>query len=220
MKFIQRLKNQDRRLFFLLVVTFVNRLGYFIIPFLSLITVRNFGFSIQQSGLIMALGAMGLIAGNLASGLLIRKIGARDNIILAFAINISGFAALYFCSSNFVLVDYCPPFISPDDPIKVADNADAHEEPFTFMYPYGMPYNQIPKFSSFLSHPNGVNEVKLIRITIPGKGTFSQALNTVLSVSALEFVRGEEHLMEIFFSDSPNAKKIDLRPQYPLVIYI
>lgn len=65
-----------RRVWLLAVVTLVNRSGTMVVPFLSLYLTTQLGFSISQSGRVVALYGVGSVLGSLLGGWLADRVGA------------------------------------------------------------------------------------------------------------------------------------------------
>lgn len=69
----------------LIAGTFVNRLGSFILPFLTLVLHREFGLSEGQSGLLVGAYGAGSIVSMLVGGHLADRLGRRRSLLLSLA---------------------------------------------------------------------------------------------------------------------------------------
>jgi predicted MFS family arabinose efflux permease len=65
----------SRHVWLLSVVTFINRAGTMVIPFLSVYLSQELGFSLQETGLIMAIFGAGSVIGTIGGGKLSDKYG-------------------------------------------------------------------------------------------------------------------------------------------------
>ena len=65
----------SRHVWLLSVVTFINRAGTMVIPFLSVYLSQELGFSLQETGLIMAIFGAGSVIGTIGGGKLSDKFG-------------------------------------------------------------------------------------------------------------------------------------------------
>lgn len=63
---------------YLSIVMFINRSGTMVVPFMTIYTIRQLHFTIEQSGYIMAIFGVGAVSGGFIGGKLINKIGFYD----------------------------------------------------------------------------------------------------------------------------------------------
>lgn len=95
---VSRLLGIGRELSFslrmVIFASLVNRLGTFIFPLLTVYLTTVRGLSVASVGAIMSIGSLGLILGNLASGILNDKWVPKYVAILSFVINIIGYLGL------------------------------------------------------------------------------------------------------------------------------
>lgn len=80
---ITLLRRQPRTVRLLIAGTFVNRLGSFILPFLTLVLHREFHLSEWQSGLLVGAYGAGSVVSMLAGGLLTDRLGRRRTLLLS-----------------------------------------------------------------------------------------------------------------------------------------
>lgn len=63
---------------YLSIVMLINRSGTMVVPFMTIYTIRQLHFTIEQSGYIMAIFGVGAVLGGFIGGKLINKIGFYD----------------------------------------------------------------------------------------------------------------------------------------------
>ncbi|WPV01674.1 MFS transporter [Mucilaginibacter sp. cycad4] len=63
---------------YLSIVMLINRSGTMVVPFMTIYTIRQLHFTIEQSGYIMAIFGVGAVSGGFIGGKLINKIGFYD----------------------------------------------------------------------------------------------------------------------------------------------
>ena len=74
--------------------TAINRLGAFVFPYLTIYLSQARGFSLAVVGQVLAVGALGLFAGNLAGGWLTDRWSRKGTLLLALVINALGYLGL------------------------------------------------------------------------------------------------------------------------------
>lgn len=79
---------------------FVNRIGNFVTPFLSLFLTRERGFSIADAGLTVAAYAVGGMVANLAGGALSDRFGRRPTLLFSLLVGPLFLVALPFAESH------------------------------------------------------------------------------------------------------------------------
>jgi predicted MFS family arabinose efflux permease len=77
-----------REVWLLAFITFINRAGTMVIPFLSLYLTKNRGFSLEEVGWILTFFGLGSVAGSWLGGKLVDRIGHYKT--MAFSLLISG----------------------------------------------------------------------------------------------------------------------------------
>lgn len=85
-----------KEIWFLSIVTFINRAGAMVIPFLSLYLIDQKGFSLPQVGWIMTFYGFGSLVGNLIGGKLTDIIGYYKTIVLSLFFGGLGFIGIQF----------------------------------------------------------------------------------------------------------------------------
>ncbi|WP_435413610.1 MDR family MFS transporter [Psychroserpens mesophilus] len=110
-KYIDTYKGIAREIWFLSIVTFINRAGAMVIPFLSLYLINQKGFTLPQVGWIMTFYGFGSLVGNLIGGKLTDIIGYYKTIVLSLFTGGLGFIGIQFldtfysiCFGMFVLM--------------------------------------------------------------------------------------------------------------------
>ncbi|MFE4517860.1 MDR family MFS transporter [Kitasatospora sp. NPDC056783] len=72
-----------RQFWWLWVSTLVNRLGAFVVPFLSLYLTSNRGYSVTYAGVVAALFGLGAAVSSIVAGVLTDRIGRRPTLLAA-----------------------------------------------------------------------------------------------------------------------------------------
>lgn len=90
MPLLDRLRRLPRPLLALYAGTVATRLGAFVVPYLTLYLVDARGLSLAATGRVIALGSIGLLAGNLAGGWLADRVGRKPTLLLALLVNAIG----------------------------------------------------------------------------------------------------------------------------------
>ncbi len=94
--YINNFKGLSREIWLLSLVTFINRAGAMVIPFLSLYLVNAKGFTLPQVGWIMTSFGIGSLAGTWIGGKLTDSIGFYKVIVLSLFLGGIGFILLQF----------------------------------------------------------------------------------------------------------------------------
>ncbi|PKA82203.1 putative MFS family arabinose efflux permease [Ulvibacter sp. MAR_2010_11] len=109
--YISNFKGLSREIWLLSLVTFINRAGAMVIPFLSLYLVNAKGFTLPQVGWIMTCFGLGSLTGTWIGGKLTDTIGFYKVIILSLFLGGVGFIFLQFidtfygfCAAIFSLI--------------------------------------------------------------------------------------------------------------------
>lgn len=115
--------------------------------------------------------------------------------------------------------EYKPPYLPPNVPIHVADNALFPHEPFVFLYPLGVrPDSKAISTREPLIHPNGAKEVTSVKITMPVDNRYSEAVSSLNELGLTTFLEGPEYLMELILDHGRQGGVLDLRPDLPLML--
>ena len=93
---IEKLRRLDRPLWFLFAGTTVTRLGTFVFPLLTVYLSQVRDFPLDEVGLIMSVGSLGLLAGNFAGGWLADTWSRKSTLVIALIANAIGFFGLAF----------------------------------------------------------------------------------------------------------------------------
>jgi predicted MFS family arabinose efflux permease len=109
--YIRNFEGLSREIWLLSLVTFINRAGAMVIPFLSLYLVNTKGFTLPQVGWIMTSFGLGSLAGTWLGGKLTDSIGFYKVIVLSLFLGGLGFINLQFldsfygiCGGVFILI--------------------------------------------------------------------------------------------------------------------
>ncbi|QIE60555.1 MFS transporter [Rasiella rasia] len=97
--YIDNFSGLSPEIWLLSLVTFINRAGAMVIPFLSLYLVNSKGFTLPQVGWIMTCFGLGSLAGTWVGGKLTDAIGFYKVITLSLFFGGLGFIALQFMNS-------------------------------------------------------------------------------------------------------------------------
>lgn len=97
--YIDNFRGLSREIWLLSLVTFINRAGAMVIPFLSLYLVNDKGFSLPQVGWIMTSFGAGSLVGTWIGGKLTDSIGFYKVIVMSLLFGGLGFIALQFLDS-------------------------------------------------------------------------------------------------------------------------
>lgn len=88
-----------REVWLLAFITFINRAGTMVIPFLSLYLTKNRGFSLEEVGWILTFFGLGSVAGSWLGGKLVDRIGHYKTMSLSLLISGIFFIFLQFPAS-------------------------------------------------------------------------------------------------------------------------
>lgn len=129
--YISNFKGLSKEIWLLSLVTFINRAGAMVIPFLSLYLVNNKGFTLPQVGWIMTAFGLGSLAGTWVGGKLTDKIGFYWVIILSLLFGGIGFILLQFISSfyGFCLAIFSLIFVADAYRPAIFVAADVYSKP-------------------------------------------------------------------------------------------
>ncbi|WP_432413005.1 MDR family MFS transporter [Rasiella sp. SM2506] len=97
--YIDNFSGLSKEIWLLSLVTFINRAGAMVIPFLSLYLVNSKGFTLPQVGWIMTCFGLGSLAGTWVGGKLTDTIGAYKVITTSLFLGGLGFIGLQFMES-------------------------------------------------------------------------------------------------------------------------
>lgn len=96
-KYLENYKNFPKEIWIITIVSFINRAGTMVVPFLSKYMKESLGFSYSQVGWIMVCFGVGSLVGTFISGKLADKFGAYK--VMVFSLFVSG---LIFIGLQFV----------------------------------------------------------------------------------------------------------------------
>ena len=91
---LDRLVGLPRPLLALYAGTVATRHGAFVVPYLTLYLVDARGLSLAATGRVIALGSIGLLAGNIGGGWLADRVGRKPTLLLALVVNALGIATV------------------------------------------------------------------------------------------------------------------------------
>ena len=140
---IDKLKQLPKPLYFLYAGTIVTRMGAFVFPYLTIYLSEARDYRFDKVGLILSVGSIGLLAGNVAGGWLTDHWSRKKTLILALLLNAAGFAGLAgdyqsgWAYALFLLIGYTGSgMYTPAANTVVADLAPAPIRPFAYTVNY------------------------------------------------------------------------------------
>lgn len=89
-----KLRQLPRALYVLYLGTTITRLGTFVFPYLTIYLTQARGYGVDRVGLILSVGAIGLLVGNFTGGWLADTWSRKRTLIVALLANAAGFAGL------------------------------------------------------------------------------------------------------------------------------
>ena len=131
--YIDNFRGLSREIWLLSLVTFINRAGAMVIPFLSLYLVNAKGFSLPQIGWIMTFFGVGSLAGTWVGGKLTDIIGFYKVIVLSLFLGGIGFVLLQYVDTfyGFCLGIFSLIFIADSYRPAIFVAADSYSTPET-----------------------------------------------------------------------------------------
>ena len=97
--YLSTFKGLSREVWWLALITLVNRAGAMVIPFLSLYLRDDLGFSLSNVGWVMTCFGFGSLFGSWLGGILSDKLGYYKTILISLLATGAGFLGLQFISS-------------------------------------------------------------------------------------------------------------------------
>lgn len=101
--YIDNFSGLSREIWLLSLVTFINRAGAMVLPFLSLYLVSEKGFTKPEVGIIMTCYGVGSILGTIIGGKLTDIIGYHKTIVLSLLLGGLGFIGLQFLDTFYLI---------------------------------------------------------------------------------------------------------------------
>lgn len=101
--YLNNFRGLSREIWLLSLVTFINRAGAMVIPFLSLYLVNSKGFTLPQVGIIMTCFGVGSLVGTWIGGRLTDRIGFYKVIVASLFLGGVGFVFLQYLNSFYAL---------------------------------------------------------------------------------------------------------------------
>lgn len=99
--YIENFRGLSKEIWLLSLVTFINRAGAMVIPFLSLYLVNEKGFTLPQVGIIMTCFGIGSFVGSWLGGKLTDAFGFYKVIVLSLFLGGVGFICLQFLNTYY-----------------------------------------------------------------------------------------------------------------------
>lgn len=101
--YIDSFRGLRREIWYLAIITFINRAGTMVIPFLSLYLTKDKGFSLSEVGSIMSAFGFGSVIGSWLGGKLTTKWGFYPVMLWSLIFSSIGFVLIQFISSFYGL---------------------------------------------------------------------------------------------------------------------
>lgn len=123
---------------------------------------------------------------------------------------------------NFNTFNYTQAWMEPGTYLKVSRSLNSHQrEPMVFVVPEYLKMNQIvssDNANEFQIHLNKLRKLTSAEITCNHCSSFSEAIVELNTIRNLKIKKGEEDLLELIFDFNQQNRKIDLRPQLPVIL--
>ncbi|WP_418602901.1 MDR family MFS transporter [Hwangdonia sp.] len=97
--YLESFKGLSKEIWYLSLITLINRAGTMVIPFLSLYLTKNLGFSKDDAGWILVFFGLGSLIGSWLGGWLTDKIGFYKVMVLSLFVTGIGFIGLQYVTS-------------------------------------------------------------------------------------------------------------------------
>jgi len=147
--------------------------------------------------------------------MLYERLTAEDQLISPFGICFR--PSSYSETVPFASWEYKPTYLPPN--LKVDVGHAPLNEPMWFFLPFGSrPDQASPEKQQPLKHPNGLNTISSVKITIVAYDALSAVSMSAASLGKVQITKGKKHLIEIGFDDEQSGKEHDFRPELPLII--
>ncbi len=139
----ERFRQLPRALLFLYAGTTITRIGAFVFPYLTIYLTEARGYGVDSVGLILSVGALGLLTGNVAGGWCVDLWSRKWTLVLALLANAAGFAGLAgtydsgWTYSLFLFVGYVGSgMYTPAANTVIADLTTVDNRPFAYTVNY------------------------------------------------------------------------------------
>ncbi|WOD44343.1 MDR family MFS transporter [Hwangdonia lutea] len=97
--YLESFKGLSKEIWYLALISLINRAGTMVIPFLSLYLTKNLGFSKDDAGWILVFFGLGSLIGSWLGGWLTDKIGFYKVMVLSLFVTGIGFIGLQYVTS-------------------------------------------------------------------------------------------------------------------------
>jgi hypothetical protein len=114
---------------------------------------------------------------------------------------------------------YQPPYLPKTVSIAVGMNSDVLTEPMVFQIPFGQRPDQLPvEKAQPLVHPIGLQEITRVTLITPDPSPPSPELQMLIDARHIQLQVGAAYCLELGFDGETQGKRIDFRPELPLVV--
>jgi len=111
---------------------------------------------------------------------------------------------------------YSPPYISEGDSILISENCSFQNVPLLFLIPSASGFKA---GSEFINHNNGTQRLTKIKLTL-NKSEYNQSISDLVNLGIVELeLSSSAPLMEVWLDYGNNNLTLDMRDDYPLIIY-
>ena len=112
---------------------------------------------------------------------------------------------------------YTPAYLPPGMAVDMALDAPLREPLWFYLEKAVAPEDAAPERRQPMAHAAGLQTITSVRITVPGKGVWSEAGLAVVAGGEVVLLQGNEHLLEIGFDGGVAGRVHDFRPALPLI---
>lgn len=110
---------------------------------------------------------------------------------------------------------YQPRYLPPHLAIEIALGTPMHEPG---LFHLGFQRGHAGRAQEPTAHANGATEITSVGIGLPGEAPRSAALQSVEAMGVVDFHPAESFVMELTCDKAIRGKRVDLRPDLPLVL--
>lgn len=108
---------------------------------------------------------------------------------------------------------YAPAYVPAGTTIPVGRNSENLGEPLIFL----LPWKTEPGWKA-AAHPNGARRVTRAELVLVDSAEPSEVLRSLRDLGVVEIAGGPSFLMEVELDGGGSGRRLDLRPEVPLVL--
>jgi Glyoxalase-like domain len=114
---------------------------------------------------------------------------------------------------------YQPPYLPKTVSIAIGMNSAVLTEPMLFQIPFGRRPDQLPvEKAQPMAHPIGLQEITRVTLITPAPHPPSPELQTLIDMRQIQIQAGAAYCLELGFDGETQGKRLDFRPDLPLVV--